>query len=475
MPQSTRWFLEELERRGVSRREFMSLLRRDGLGAGPAQERRRHASPRRSRRPRSPSSSGSSSRTAPATPSPSSGRAARRSPRSSSTPSRSTTTRRSWPPPATAAEENLAKAVKDHKGKYIAVVEGSIPTGDRRRLLHDRRPVRPRHRPRGLRGRAGHDRHRHLRDVRRASGGRAEPDGRAGRRRRRSGRQEPHQPLGLPGQRREPDGADRLLPDVQELFRRPTRTAGRSSPTARPIHDNCERRAHYDAGQYVEAWGDEGHRTGYCLYKMGCKGPVTFQNCPNVRWNERHQLADRLRAPVHRLRRARLLGQDDSLLPAPLGHPRLRRPVRHRQGRRLVHRRRRRRLRRPRPDLARQALEGGPPPRNLPEPPENRPKTPGERRAVMTHVVVDPVTRIEGHLRIEAEVDGGQGPGRLVLRDDVPRHRADPEGPRSARRLGVHPAHLRRLHDGARDRLDPRRRERHRRRLRRPTPACCAT
>jgi coenzyme F420-reducing hydrogenase alpha subunit len=26
----------------------------------------------------------------------------------------------------------------------------------------------------------------------------------------------------------------------------------------------------------------------------------------------------------------------------------------------------------------------------------------------MTHVVVDPVTRIEGHLRIEAEVDGGK-------------------------------------------------------------------
>jgi hydrogenase small subunit len=52
------------------------------------------------------------------------------------------------------------------------------------------------------------------------------------------------------------------------------------------IHDNCERRAHYDSGQYVEAWGDEGHRTGYCLYKMGCKGPVTSQNCPRVRWNE---------------------------------------------------------------------------------------------------------------------------------------------------------------------------------------------
>ncbi len=52
------------------------------------------------------------------------------------------------------------------------------------------------------------------------------------------------------------------------------------------IHDNCERRAHYDGGQYVEDWGDAGHRHGYCLYKMGCKGPVTYQNCPTVRWNE---------------------------------------------------------------------------------------------------------------------------------------------------------------------------------------------
>jgi hydrogenase small subunit len=52
------------------------------------------------------------------------------------------------------------------------------------------------------------------------------------------------------------------------------------------IHDNCERRAHFDAGQYVEQWGDEAHRHGHCLYKMGCKGPVTSQNCPVVRWNE---------------------------------------------------------------------------------------------------------------------------------------------------------------------------------------------
>lgn len=51
------------------------------------------------------------------------------------------------------------------------------------------------------------------------------------------------------------------------------------------IHDQCERRAHYDAGEYVEEWGDEGSRKGWCLYKMGCKGPDATYNCPTVRWN----------------------------------------------------------------------------------------------------------------------------------------------------------------------------------------------
>jgi len=52
------------------------------------------------------------------------------------------------------------------------------------------------------------------------------------------------------------------------------------------IHDHCERRGHYDAGQFVEEWGDEGHRRGWCLYKMGCKGPQTAMNCPVIRWND---------------------------------------------------------------------------------------------------------------------------------------------------------------------------------------------
>jgi hydrogenase small subunit len=54
----------------------------------------------------------------------------------------------------------------------------------------------------------------------------------------------------------------------------------------RIIHDQCERRGHYDAGQFVTEWGDEGHRKGWCLYKMGCKGPQATFNCPVVQWND---------------------------------------------------------------------------------------------------------------------------------------------------------------------------------------------
>ncbi|NOX15727.1 MAG: hydrogenase small subunit [Epsilonproteobacteria bacterium] len=52
------------------------------------------------------------------------------------------------------------------------------------------------------------------------------------------------------------------------------------------IHDQCERRAHFDAGEFIQEFGDEGAKKGYCLYKVGCKGPYTFNNCPRVRFNQ---------------------------------------------------------------------------------------------------------------------------------------------------------------------------------------------
>ena len=50
----------------------------------------------------------------------------------------------------------------------------------------------------------------------------------------------------------------------------------------RLIHENCERRPHFDAGRFATEFGDDNHRKGYCLYKLGCKGPETYNNCPSV-------------------------------------------------------------------------------------------------------------------------------------------------------------------------------------------------
>ncbi|MBU0730517.1 MAG: hydrogenase small subunit [Proteobacteria bacterium] len=54
----------------------------------------------------------------------------------------------------------------------------------------------------------------------------------------------------------------------------------------RLIHENCERRPHFDAGRFAQQFGDEGHRQGYCLYKLGCKGPETYNNCSTLNFGD---------------------------------------------------------------------------------------------------------------------------------------------------------------------------------------------
>ncbi|RMF17782.1 MAG: twin-arginine translocation signal domain-containing protein [Gammaproteobacteria bacterium] len=54
----------------------------------------------------------------------------------------------------------------------------------------------------------------------------------------------------------------------------------------RLIHENCERRPHFDAGRFATEFGDEGHRKGWCLYKLGCKGPETYANCPAIEFGD---------------------------------------------------------------------------------------------------------------------------------------------------------------------------------------------
>jgi hydrogenase small subunit len=183
------------------------------------------------------------------------------------------------------AENALEQTVKDHKGQYIALVEGSIPTGANGAYCT-------------IGGRAALDIAREVcgNAAATVAVGTCAAYG------------------GIPAAAPNPTGALSVadaVPGVKNLINMSACPANAENITAllvyyltlkrwppldqyrRPffaygkaIHDNCERRAHFDAGQYVEAWGDEAHRQGHCLYKMGCKGPATSQNCPVVRWNE---------------------------------------------------------------------------------------------------------------------------------------------------------------------------------------------
>jgi len=51
------------------------------------------------------------------------------------------------------------------------------------------------------------------------------------------------------------------------------------------VHDTCYRRPYFDAGLFVETFDDESARKGYCLYKVGCKGPTTYNACGVMKWN----------------------------------------------------------------------------------------------------------------------------------------------------------------------------------------------
>lgn len=67
------------------------------------------------------------------------------------------------------------------------------------------------------------------------------------------------------------------LPAVDEL-NRPLFAYGHT------IHDKCPRRSHFENEEFVLEFGSEEAKLGYCLYKMGCKGPETYNNCPTVKY-----------------------------------------------------------------------------------------------------------------------------------------------------------------------------------------------
>ena len=68
------------------------------------------------------------------------------------------------------------------------------------------------------------------------------------------------------------------VPDLDE-YRRPKVFFGNT------IHDRCYRRPFYDQGKFAKSFDDEGARNGWCLFELGCKGPTTYNACATTKWN----------------------------------------------------------------------------------------------------------------------------------------------------------------------------------------------
>lgn len=65
------------------------------------------------------------------------------------------------------------------------------------------------------------------------------------------------------------------------------------------IHENCERRPSFDAGLFLEDWNDVSPDMELCMFKMGCKGPVTYADCCVRRWNSKVNWCVGANAPCH--------------------------------------------------------------------------------------------------------------------------------------------------------------------------------
>lgn len=183
------------------------------------------------------------------------------------------------------AEEVLAKVIKEQKGKYIAVVEGSIPLKDGgvyccvggKSALDIAREV------------CGNAFATIAVGSCAAFGGipaaAPNPTGAVGVKDAVPGATV----LNLPGCPLNPDNLTATVVHYLTFGKLPAMDS-KGRPLfayGKRIHDACERRPHFDAGQYVEQWDDNDHKKGHCLYKMGCKGPETYHNCPTQRYNEK--------------------------------------------------------------------------------------------------------------------------------------------------------------------------------------------
>lgn len=51
------------------------------------------------------------------------------------------------------------------------------------------------------------------------------------------------------------------------------------------VHDHCQRLPHFEKDEYAPSFDSPEAKKGWCLYKLGCKGPYTYNNCPTKKFN----------------------------------------------------------------------------------------------------------------------------------------------------------------------------------------------
>lgn len=97
--------------------------------------------------------------------------------------------------------------------------------------------------------------------------------------------------VNIPGCPANPEWLTTILVEVVLMGKTPAEldldSQGKPAAFRQTIHDNCERRGHFENGEFVYEFGSEEEAKGYCLYALGCRGPQTKSNCPDVRWNSR--------------------------------------------------------------------------------------------------------------------------------------------------------------------------------------------
>ena len=186
------------------------------------------------------------------------------------------------------AEAALEQTMTKYKGKYILAVEGNPPLGEDGMYLHPRRQALPREAQARRQGRQGD----HRLGLVRLAGAACRPPSRTRRTATPINKVITDKPIiKVPGC---PPIAEVMTGVVTYMltFDRIPELDRQGRPKmfySQRIHDKCYRRPHFDAGQFVETWDDEGAQEGLLPLQDGLQGPDDLQRLLDDALERRHQ------------------------------------------------------------------------------------------------------------------------------------------------------------------------------------------